>query len=67
MRTAGRPAPNGATVVVIGDVVGHDTAAAGAMGQVRGLLRGIAYTTGDGPAKGPRVLPPGVPAEPDTV
>ena len=42
---------DGATVVVIGDVVGHDTAAAGAMGQVRGLLRGIAYTTGDGPAE----------------
>ena len=36
---------------MIGDVVGHDTAAAGAMGQVRGLLRGIAYTTGDGPAE----------------
>ena len=96
---------------MIGDVVGHDTAAAGARGQVRGLLRGIAYTTGDGPAvvlrieqtleerergltrllpdaptddlalvavrlhlqdqprpaeAGPRVLPPGVPAKPDT-
>ena len=42
---------DGATVVVIGDVVGHDSAAAGAMGQVRGLLRGIAYTTGDGPSE----------------
>ncbi len=41
--------PDGGTVVVIGDVVGHDTAAAAAMGQVRGLLRGIAYTTGFGP------------------
>ncbi|WP_296604212.1 SpoIIE family protein phosphatase [Nocardioides sp.] len=43
--------PAGATVVVIGDVVGHDTAAAAAMGQLRSLLRGIAVTTGDGPAE----------------
>ena len=43
--------PDGATVLVIGDVVGHDTAAAAAMGQVRGLLRGIAFTTGEGPAE----------------
>ena len=42
--------PDGATSLVIGDVVGHDTAAAAAMGQVRGLLRGIAVTTADGPA-----------------
>jgi GAF domain-containing protein len=42
--------PAGATVLVIGDVVGHDTAAAAAMGQLRNLLRGIAVTTGDGPA-----------------
>jgi serine phosphatase RsbU (regulator of sigma subunit) len=42
--------PSGATVLVIGDVVGHDTAAAAAMGQVRGLLRGIAFTTEEGPA-----------------
>lgn len=41
---------DGATVLVIGDVVGHDTAAAAAMGQVRGLLRGIAIHTGDGPS-----------------
>ena len=41
---------DGATVLVIGDVVGHDTAAAAAMGQVRGLLRGIAIHTGEGPA-----------------
>ncbi|MDP9418367.1 MAG: SpoIIE family protein phosphatase [Actinomycetota bacterium] len=40
----------GTTMLVIGDVVGHDTAAAAAMGQVRGLLRGIAATTGEGPA-----------------
>ena len=42
--------PDGATVLAIGDVVGHDTASAAAMGQVRGLLRGIAYTTGERPA-----------------
>jgi serine phosphatase RsbU (regulator of sigma subunit) len=36
--------------VVIGDVVGHDTAAAAAMGQVRSLLRGIAVHSGEGPA-----------------
>jgi PAS domain S-box-containing protein len=41
---------NGSTVLVIGDVVGHDSAAAAAMGQVRSLLRGIAAHTGDGPA-----------------
>ena len=37
-------------MVVIGDVVGHDTAAAAAMGQLRGMLRGIAYREGPGPA-----------------
>jgi serine phosphatase RsbU (regulator of sigma subunit) len=42
--------PEGATVLVIGDVVGHDTEAAARMGQLRGLLRGIAYDSGDGPA-----------------
>jgi serine phosphatase RsbU (regulator of sigma subunit) len=41
--------PSGSTVVVIGDVVGHDTAAAAAMGQLRGMLRGIAYRDGAGP------------------
>ncbi len=41
--------PDGATMLVIGDVVGHDTEAAAAMGQVRGLLRGIAYRDGAGP------------------
>jgi serine phosphatase RsbU (regulator of sigma subunit) len=35
--------PGGATVLVIGDVVGHDIAAAAAMGQLRGLVRGIAF------------------------
>jgi serine phosphatase RsbU (regulator of sigma subunit) len=43
--------PGGATVVAIGDVVGHDTRAAAAMGQVRGLLRGIGYSSGGSPAE----------------
>ncbi|TKJ30089.1 SpoIIE family protein phosphatase [Blastococcus sp. CCUG 61487] len=42
--------PNGATVLVIGDVVGHDTAAAAAMGQLRGMLRGIGFREDAGPA-----------------
>jgi PAS domain S-box-containing protein len=42
--------PTGATMLVIGDVVGHDTEAAAAMGQLRGMLRGIAYREGMGPA-----------------
>jgi serine phosphatase RsbU (regulator of sigma subunit) len=43
--------PDGATVVAIGDVVGHDTRAAAAMGQVRGLLRGIGFSSGGSPAE----------------
>lgn len=42
---------DGATVLAIGDVVGHDTQAAAAMSQVRTLLRGIAYTSGGSPAE----------------
>jgi PAS domain S-box-containing protein len=42
--------PDGATMLVIGDVVGHDTVAAAAMGQLRGLLRGIAFRGEAGPA-----------------
>ena len=42
--------PGGATALVIGDVVGHDTEAAACMGQLRGLLRGISYDSADGPA-----------------
>jgi serine phosphatase RsbU (regulator of sigma subunit) len=42
--------PDGTTVLVIGDVVGHDTVAAAAMGQLRSLLRAIAYSSGAGPA-----------------
>ncbi|MGY1652336.1 SpoIIE family protein phosphatase [Geodermatophilus sp. SYSU D01119] len=43
--------PGGATALVIGDVVGHDTAAAAAMGQLRSLLRGIAAYSDAGPAE----------------
>ena len=42
--------PGGTTMLVIGDVAGHDTAAAAAMGQVRSLLRGIATYSDAGPA-----------------
>ncbi|WP_432520437.1 PAS domain-containing protein, partial [Kineococcus sp. SYSU DK006] len=42
--------PDGATVLVIGDVMGHDIEAAAAMSQVRSLLRGIAYSSGQAPA-----------------
>jgi PAS domain S-box-containing protein len=41
----------GATVLAIGDVVGHDSRAAAAMGQLRGLLRGISYSSGAPPAQ----------------
>jgi serine phosphatase RsbU (regulator of sigma subunit)/PAS domain-containing protein len=43
--------PDGATMLVIGDVAGHDTAAAATMGQLRSLLRGIATSHDEaGPA-----------------
>ncbi len=41
---------DGATTLVIGDVAGHDAAAAATMGQLRSLVRGIALSTGAGPA-----------------
>ena len=41
--------PDGATMLVIGDVVGHDSAAAAAMGQVRTLLRAVAADRGEAP------------------
>jgi PAS domain S-box-containing protein len=41
----------GQPVLAIGDVVGHDTRAAAAMGQVRGLLRGISYSSGGTPSE----------------
>jgi light-regulated signal transduction histidine kinase (bacteriophytochrome) len=43
--------PDGSTMLVIGDVVGHDTEAAACMAQLRGLLRGIAFDSADGPAE----------------
>jgi len=43
--------PDGATMLVIGDVAGHDIAAAASMGQLRSLLRGIATSHDEaGPA-----------------
>jgi len=41
---------SGATLLVVGDITGHDRAAAAVMGQVRSLLRGIAYDGDDPPA-----------------
>ncbi|RZU32177.1 PAS domain S-box-containing protein [Blastococcus saxobsidens] len=43
--------PGGATVLVIGDVVGHDTQAAAAMGQVRTIVRTLGAEDGHGPAE----------------
>ena len=45
------PGGQGETVLAIGDVVGHDRHAAAAMGQLRGLLRGIAYADAASPAE----------------
>ncbi|MDP9430061.1 MAG: SpoIIE family protein phosphatase [Actinomycetota bacterium] len=43
--------PDGAAVLVIGDVIGHDTEAAAAMGQARTVLRSLGAVDGDGPAE----------------
>jgi serine phosphatase RsbU (regulator of sigma subunit)/GAF domain-containing protein len=43
--------PDGSTMLVIGDVAGHDTEAAACMAQLRGLLRGIAYDSAQSPAQ----------------
>jgi serine phosphatase RsbU (regulator of sigma subunit) len=43
--------PDGDTVLVIGDVMGHDIEAAAAMGQVKTLVRGIAYDRLEDPAE----------------
>nr|WP_239521596.1 PP2C family protein-serine/threonine phosphatase [Geodermatophilus sabuli] len=43
--------PDGGTLLVIGDVVGHNVDAAAAMGQVRSILRGIAYDRQEEPAR----------------
>ncbi|MFP5346807.1 MAG: SpoIIE family protein phosphatase [Actinomycetes bacterium] len=42
--------PDGATSIVIGDVTGHDQNAVAAMGQIRNILRGVAYTLVEPPA-----------------
>ncbi|PRY40255.1 serine phosphatase RsbU (regulator of sigma subunit) [Geodermatophilus tzadiensis] len=42
--------PDGDTVLVIGDVMGHDVEAAAAMGQVKTLVRGIAFDRLEEPA-----------------
>jgi serine phosphatase RsbU (regulator of sigma subunit)/anti-sigma regulatory factor (Ser/Thr protein kinase) len=42
--------PNGETLLVIGDVAGHDREAAAAMGQIRNLLRGVAHSLEETPA-----------------
>lgn len=43
--------PDGATTLVIGDVVGHDLNAAATMGQLRGLVRAIGYDSQQSPAR----------------
>jgi serine phosphatase RsbU (regulator of sigma subunit)/PAS domain-containing protein len=42
--------PDGSRVVIIGDVVGHDSMAAAAMGQIRTLLRTVIARHGPSPA-----------------
>ena len=42
--------PDGATVLVMGDVMGHDLEAAAAMGQLKTLVRAIAYDRQDHPS-----------------
>lgn len=39
--------PDGAVGIAVGDVVGHDVAAAAAMGHLRGLLRACMWDSGD--------------------
>jgi hypothetical protein len=43
--------PDGETTVVVGDVTGHDVAAAAHMGHLRGVLRSVAFATDAGPAE----------------
>lgn len=44
------PLPDGSAILAIGDVVGHDLAAAVRMSQLRNMLRALAYDNGDDPA-----------------
>ncbi|WP_432486367.1 SpoIIE family protein phosphatase [Kineococcus esterisolvens] len=48
--------PRGDTTLVVGDVCGHDREAAATMGQVRSMLRALAYTVGEPPAGVLRLL-----------
>ena len=41
------PLPDGSVAVVVGDVVGHDVAAAAAMGHLRGLIRACLWEAPD--------------------
>lgn len=43
--------PDGALALTIGDVVGHDVTAASAMGQLRSMLRALAYENATNPAR----------------
>jgi serine phosphatase RsbU (regulator of sigma subunit) len=43
--------PDGATTVMVGDVVGHDIDAAAVMGQLRAMLRAFAWTHAEPPAR----------------
>lgn len=45
------PLDDGATAIVIGDVMGHDLTAAGRMGQLRNILRTLAYDRNARPAE----------------
>ncbi|WP_187365298.1 PP2C family protein-serine/threonine phosphatase [Cellulosimicrobium cellulans] len=42
--------PSGDTVLVVGDVTGHDVTAAAGMRRLRGTVRTLAYAEGTGPA-----------------
>ena len=44
------PGRDGSTMLVIGDVAGHDATSAATMAQARGMLRGIAQAVDGGPA-----------------
>lgn len=43
--------PSGLTSLMVGDVVGHDLAAAAVMGQLRNMLRAIAWSVDDAPSR----------------
>jgi GAF domain-containing protein len=43
--------PSGATNLMVGDVVGHDIAAAAIMGQLRNMLRALAWAVDDTPSR----------------